>query len=329
MITIFISAEHTYTWGHYLATSGVRLASEIQFVPYGQKVDVKAIPAGTAIFTDIDRLVLGQKTAAAKIHDRIIRSRPDIRVLNSPSGSLRRYDLLSTLYERGINRFTVYRADQDWKKARLPVFVRIADDHSAPRTQLISQVDDAEGEIQRLRGWERWKRSAKSKPDGDSAPKTPGVKLYDDAAAISLPRDNSLMGVLCRVRRRWHPRNDILVCEFAATADRDGLYHKFGAFVVGQRIIPAHLWYSEHWVVKFSSSRQDAVYLNKEMEYMRTNPHAEQLLKVCALANTSPIRLLPPIGRQVTICSRRSSETHSRASPFHQLSGLARSRGWS
>ena len=161
MISIFITAEHTYTWHHFLDTSVGSMGSEIQFIPYGSSVDVLSLAKGVVIFTDIDRLVLLQKMAAARVHEQILRLRPDITVLNSPRHSLTRYKLLTLLHERGINRFTVFRADKDWGSARFPVFVRIADDHSAPRTPLISTATEAEAEIRRLCGWERWKKKAK------------------------------------------------------------------------------------------------------------------------------------------------------------------------
>lgn len=276
MIMVFITAEHTYTWPRFLATSGQVLASQVQLIPYGSKVDVMKLPSGVAIFTDIDRLLLFQKAAAARVHQRITRERPDIRVLNSPSGSLLRYELLNLLFERGINRFAVYRADGPWTSARYPVFVRVANDHNAPRTSLLSSAAEVEPEIQRLLGLQRWKKggAGASKPKGG----------LGHAEVTPVWRDRSLTGFISRLRRRIHRRRDIIVSEFSATADSVGLYNKYGAFVVGRHIVPAHLWFSRHWVVKFSSSEQEQVHLNRELDYLCQNPHAEKLREICSLA---------------------------------------------
>ncbi|RYU59058.1 hypothetical protein EWI61_10150 [Methylolobus aquaticus] len=284
MITIFISSEHTYTWSTYLAAHGDSLASRVEFIPYGEKVDVRSIPAGTVIFTDLERLVLGHKRAAIKVHREISRQRPDITLINSPQNSLLRYDLLSVLKEADVNRFRVYRADQDWSGARFPVFVRIADDHGAPRTKLLYNAADVESEIRALTGF-RWEglfsRKRKSNSDSAASPEKRSSARLD----ISLPKDNSLMGRLCRIRRRLQRPKDIVVCEFIDTSDANGLYHKYGAFVVDGRIVPAHLWFSENWVVKFGSSRQEPEYCQRELDYIRDNPHAKLLQRVCELAN--------------------------------------------
>lgn len=276
MITIFITAEHTYTWRTFLSTRGQAIASQVQFMTYGTSVNILSLPAGVAIFTDIDRLALLQKGAAARIHERISRVRPDIRVLNSPRDSLLRYELLSLLAERGVNRFAVHRADGPWHLARYPVFVRVANDHSAPRTTLLSSAAGVEAEIRKLIGVERWKRvrGKSGEPARDSS--------LDPVPSVR--RDRSLAGYLSRLRRRIHMRSDILVSEFAATADVEGLYHKFGAFVVGHHIVPAHLWFSRNWVVKFASSLQEPTYVDRELNYLTGNPHAKRLLEVCALA---------------------------------------------
>jgi hypothetical protein len=82
-----------------------------------------------------------------------------------------------------------------------------------------------------------------------------------------------------------HRAQDIVVCEFVDTSDSNGHYHKYGAFVVDGRIVPAHLWFSENWVVKFGSSRQEREYCLRELDYIRSNPHDKELQRVCELAN--------------------------------------------
>jgi hypothetical protein len=58
-------------------------------------------------------------------------------ILNHPSRVLGRYELLRQLYSNGINRFRVYSWTEREEKMAYPVFLRCANDHFGPRTQLI------------------------------------------------------------------------------------------------------------------------------------------------------------------------------------------------
>ena len=46
------------------------------------------------------------------------------------------------------------------------------------------------------------------------------------------------------------PRPGLLAIEFLDIADEAGIYRKYGAFIVGERIVPRHLFFSRHWMVK-------------------------------------------------------------------------------
>jgi hypothetical protein len=77
-----------------------------------------------------------------------------------------------------------------------------------------------------------------------------------------------------------------IAVEFCDTADAGGIYRKYAAFVVGERIVPRHLFFSRDWLVK-SPDLVGPAQLEEELAYARSNPHAEQLLEVCALARIS------------------------------------------
>jgi hypothetical protein len=85
------------------------------------------------------------------------------------------------------------------------------------------------------------------------------------------------------LRARGERLDDKLVVEFCNTADADGLYRKYGAFIVGDRILPRHLFFSRHWVVKDWSVLDDAL-LREEQQYLATNPHERQLREIFAAA---------------------------------------------
>lgn len=77
-----------------------------------------------------------------------------------------------------------------------------------------------------------------------------------------------------------------IAMEFCDTADAHGVYRKNGAFVVGERIVPRHVFFSKDWLVK-SPDLLGHAQLEEELAYVRSNPHAEQLLAVCRLAHIS------------------------------------------
>jgi hypothetical protein len=77
-----------------------------------------------------------------------------------------------------------------------------------------------------------------------------------------------------------------IAVEFCDTADADGVYRKYGAYVVGERIVPRHLFFSRDWLVK-SPDLLGAEQLAEERAYVETNPHADQLLQICRLARIS------------------------------------------
>lgn len=88
--------------------------------------------------------------------------------------------------------------------------------------------------------------------------------------------------MLEHARARVCQRNDAgdwLCCEWVDTQDPDGRYRKYGATVVGQRVVPRHLLVSEHWVVK-TPEVTGVTEQAAERAYCAENPHAEQLLEI-------------------------------------------------
>ncbi len=81
------------------------------------------------VFTDVDRLDAAETASALELRQRLEGDPRTLEILNHPSRSMRRFELLSTLHERGINNFAVYRAEEGIEPRRWPVFLRDEDDH--------------------------------------------------------------------------------------------------------------------------------------------------------------------------------------------------------
>jgi len=79
-------------------------------------------------------------------------------------------------------------------------------------------------------------------------------------------------------------RDGLLAVEYCDTADAAGIYRKYGTFIVGERIVPRHLFFSGQWMVK-SPDLIGPAQLAEELAYLESNPHAEALHEVCRLAN--------------------------------------------
>ena len=105
---------------------------------------------GTYIFADLERLSPFDTARAAIVWNALADLGADARLLNHPTRSMRRYELLRTLYEDGINRFNVYRlTDARWPE-RYPVFIRDENDHRGARFPLMSTRAELEAALSRI-----------------------------------------------------------------------------------------------------------------------------------------------------------------------------------
>src|SRR5262249_25455022 len=157
------------------------------------------LPLGAYIFADIELLSDEQRHRAAEIWQQL--SARGCPLLNHPTCTMRRYELLRMLHRRGINRFNVYRARDAEMPQRFPVFLRRENDHHGSLTRLLRSPAELASAL-------RW--------------------------------------------RRWFgpPLDELLITEFCDTADDCGVYRKYSAFNLGGQILPRHLFFSNHWLVK-------------------------------------------------------------------------------
>jgi hypothetical protein len=88
-----------------------------------------------------------------------------------------------------------------------------------------------------------------------------------------------LDAALARLAQEEAPREDLLVVEFTDTRSADGLYRKYAAFRVGDRIVPRHVLFSKHWA-QSHADESSAALAEEELAYLRGNPHADALREV-------------------------------------------------
>jgi hypothetical protein len=165
-ITFLVHKGKEYTVEKYLRSWGRNLAVPVRVRNYpgirstarkpwkrleqalrGWKVGALAGPPGPPgtpqiyVLTDIDRLDRRETETARALRRRLAADPDTADVLNHPRRSMRRFELLDTLNRRGINRFAVYRADEDPRPRSWPVFVRGEGEHGGQSPLLGSPAE--------------------------------------------------------------------------------------------------------------------------------------------------------------------------------------------
>ncbi len=229
MIFYLVRQSSAYTIVNYLESWGIETTtSYIRPLFYEQLWQMKKLPIGTYIFSDIERLNPEEAEMTAKIWEQLANSGKGIRLLNHPTRSKRRYELLRTLYLKGQNQFNVYRLTEYRQPEKFPVFIRGENDHRGNRTSLINTPAELDQAIHQL--------------------SETGQSLENK-----------------------------IITEFCSTADKEGVFRKYSSFILGDKIIPRHLFFNYKWMIKSPKLVEEDNLLEEE-KYVKTNPH-ESLIK--------------------------------------------------
>ena len=237
MIYLLVTRRNQHPMRIYLQSWGAELAHKVKTVLYEELPLSRVLPPGTYIFADLELLTPTEFSMVALVWEQLSRTPEKARVLNDPGHYLGRYKMLTTLYERGQNRFRVVRASGFNAALRFPVFLREARRHTGSLTDLLHNHQ----ELRRAR---------------------------------------------FEARIRGFPLSDLLVVEFCDTSDASGLFRKYSAFMLGNQIIPRHLIFSRHWVLK-TPDLIDEDKVREEQEYLKQNPHEDWIREVFNLAGIS------------------------------------------
>ncbi len=100
---------------------------------------------------------------------------------------------------------------------------------------------------------------------------------HTGALSPLLRTPEALRAELGRALVRGLRLEDLLVMEFCDTADQDGSYRKYAAFMVGSEVIPRALEHGSRWALKHSGSDFTRPNLDEERAYVLDNPHETQL----------------------------------------------------
>ena len=114
---------------------------------------------------------------------------------------------------------------------------------------------------------ERWPVFVRGEQDHEG----PSLPLLHDPAELA--------GVLEADRERGIDLSRRLIVEYAESKSPDGLYRKYGAFRIGDRIYPRHIFFSRQWMVKLEPPPHDAA-IAEEREFIEQGPDNERLMEI-------------------------------------------------
>jgi hypothetical protein len=84
--------------------------------------------------------------------------------------------------------------------------------------------------------------------------------------------------------RRGYRLRDLIVVEYCDTRGPTGIFRKYSAFIVKDKILPHTLIHGTNWITKSHGRLIDADTAREELEYVQNNPHAKWLRETFELA---------------------------------------------
>lgn len=145
------NAEGRSAFALLLAGWGRRLNRNVRMIDYGRLLSRRRLPIASYIFAGLETLDAATLERLATAYRHLREADPDILLLNHPLHMLRRYALLRNLYEQGINPINVYRLDEARAPNRYPVFLRRADDHNGPRSELLADQASLDSAVRHVK----------------------------------------------------------------------------------------------------------------------------------------------------------------------------------
>lgn len=156
VISFWVNRAGAFGMENYLLDRGKALAPHLKVQLYNWRPTIVATP-GPQIFAALDQLSPMEIVGAAAWRHQLATLDPTAPLLNDPSRSLVRYQLLERLADAGLNSFRAYRVDRGEPVCRFPVFVRENLGHNGTLTTLLASHKELRRAIRalKLRGFRR------------------------------------------------------------------------------------------------------------------------------------------------------------------------------
>jgi len=162
MIHYLVTRAHPYTIELFIAKFAPELRRFVKVLFYEELETLRELRAGTYVFSDIERLGRREAENAAKVWNVLKGSPSAFLVLNHPTTSMKRYELLKSIQRvrhEAIYAYDVYRLTEGRAPTRFPVFVREENEHTGTRAEIRPSysMQELEVEIERLISEGRWR----------------------------------------------------------------------------------------------------------------------------------------------------------------------------
>ncbi len=138
MIYFFITRKHSYTINTFIVEWAKELKSNLQILPYDKLPMLQNIGPGSFVFSDLERLSEKQLTLVGDFCDQLHAYDEKMPIINHPTTTLTRFNLLKKLHAAGINSFNVFKASDLECDIKYPIFFRLNNDHAGPRSGLLN-----------------------------------------------------------------------------------------------------------------------------------------------------------------------------------------------
>ena len=148
MIHFVVPAGRDNLFREYLDFWGRNLSQRMRIVHYETLIRQTRCDRGTYVLSTLDELNPAMQRAIGDLL-RQLNGLDGVRILNHPTGTLRRYDLLAELSRRDLNEFRAVRASEDLAGLRYPVFIRGERDHDGAISPLLQSATAVEAGIGR------------------------------------------------------------------------------------------------------------------------------------------------------------------------------------
>ena len=109
-------------------------------------------------------------------------------------------------------------------------------------------------------------------------------RLHNGAISPLLNSEREVGHAIGQAIVQGHELHDLLIVEFCDTANENGFYRKYGAFIVGDRVIPRSLNYGRHWMLKYAETEYTMAIVQEELKYVSENAHQKKLLEIFRVA---------------------------------------------
>lgn len=141
MITFLTTERHRYTLMRYLEAVPEQ-ARDFTSISYRELlVARRQVGPGAVIFADVERLPANAIGRVVQLWQSL-RADPKRPMLNHPTRSMKRYELLRDRYAKGLNAFNVYRLGSGELPQQWPVFVRNENEHDGALSGLLQDAKE-------------------------------------------------------------------------------------------------------------------------------------------------------------------------------------------